>query len=130
MPSRTQHIEWPREVDLIISAIEAGRGGGQRRDRRSNSREPIRTVAELRLFSDLPDSEPWLLYTRDLDSRTVGFLTRHRLSLGYGGTITLTLPNGNEVRSNCTLLRCREAAPGWFEGALNFNREQDLSLRA
>jgi hypothetical protein len=25
---------------------------------------------------------------------------------------------------HCTLLRCREAAPGWFEGSVYFNREQ------
>jgi hypothetical protein len=26
----------------------------------------------------------------------------------------------------CTLLRCRQASPGWFEGCLHFNREQAM----
>jgi hypothetical protein len=28
------------------------------------------------------------------------------------------------VTIRCTLLRCRETAPGWYEGALHFNRNQ------
>lgn len=119
--------EWPAEADLIISALEAGRAGG-RPDRRASSRVSYRVPAILRLFSDLPETDPWTLYTRDIDAKGVGFITRHRLPLGYGGMIRLPLPNGDFLEAHCTLLRCREAAPGWFEGALYFNREQELGL--
>jgi len=118
---------WPPEVDLIISAIEAGRANAFS-DRRNGSRSPYRTQAVLRLFSDLPETDPWTLYTRDLDARGVGFITRHRLPLGYGGMIRLALPNGQILEAHCTLLRCREAAPGWFEGALYFNRDQEVGV--
>jgi hypothetical protein len=46
------------------------------------------------------------------------------LPLGYGGTIELAAPGGNVIALNCTLLRCREIASGWYDGALYFNREQ------
>jgi hypothetical protein len=38
--------------------------------------------------------------------------------------VELLDPFGNEISVNCTLYRCRLAAPGWFEGALYFNRDQ------
>lgn len=117
---------WPREVDLILSAIEAGRGLSVATDRRQSTRQPHRTRATLKLFSDTEDTAPWVLFTRDIDPRGVGFITRHRLPLGYGGVVTLALPDGRELRANCTLLRCREATSGWFEGALYFNRPQPL----
>ena len=67
---------------------------------------------------------PWLLYTRDINPRSLGFVTSHRLPLGYGGVIELPGPDGEPVSVHCTLLRCRQAAPRWFEGCLYFNREQ------
>lgn len=114
---------WPPEVDLILSALEVGQGS-QVDDRRESAREPYRTRAALRLFSDPEGALPSILFTRDVDRRGMGFITRHRLPLGYGGMIRLTLPGGREIEAACTLLRCREAAPGWYEGALNFNRPQ------
>lgn len=122
-----KRADWPPEADLIISALEAGRAGGTA-DRRRTRRIGYRVPAILRLFSDLPDTDPWTLYTRDIDRRGIGFITRHRLPLGYGGMIRLPLPNGDFLEAHCTLLRCREAAPGWYEGALYFNREQDLGF--
>lgn len=118
-------LDWPPEVDMILSAIEAGRGFDPS-DRRGGSRQPYRTMAMLRLFSDLDDTDPWQLYTRDVDMRGVGFITRHRLPLGYGGIVRLTLADDRELQAHCTLLRCREAAPGWYEGALCFNRPQEI----
>jgi hypothetical protein len=124
-PSHDDANIWPAEVDLILSALEAGRANSLP-DRRGTAREPYRVRASLRLFSDLEDAAPWILFTRDVDTRGVGFITRHRLPLGYGGVIRLTLPDGRELEASCTLLRCRQAAPGWYEGALYFNRAQQV----
>jgi hypothetical protein len=128
---------WPAEVDLILSALDAGHSApvaantitgnltqDDSVDRRLRSRTPYRVRAELKLFSDPAEAAPWLLFTRDIDAKGVGFITSHRLPLGYGGWIELFTPRGEKVRVNCTLFRCREAAPGWYEGALYFNREQ------
>jgi hypothetical protein len=113
---------WPAEVDLILSAMEAARQDAS--DRRIDSRLSYRVRAMLKLFSDAPEQAPWTLYTRDADTRGLGFITSHRLPLGYGGHVELLTPSGAIARIQCTLFRCREAVPGWFEGALYFNREQ------
>ncbi len=113
----------PAEVELVMSALEAGapRGHG---DLRSCVRLRYRVVASLQLFSDPPGSAPREIYTRDIGPRGMGFVSPGRLPLGSGGIIELVDPDGQTVRVHCTLLRCREAAPGWYEGALYFNREQ------
>jgi hypothetical protein len=82
--------------------------------------------AVLRLFSDGPDVPPWVVYTRDVHARGLGFVSPHRLPLGYGGSIEIPDPCDPQatLSIHCTLLRCREAAPGWYEGSLYFNREQ------
>ena len=112
---------WPAEVDLILSALDAGRSVDA--NRRLGSRLPYRVRAMLRLFSE-QHGEPCVLYTRDVDPRGFGFITPNRLPLGYGGEVELFTPRGNKLRIHCTLLRCRQAAPGWYEGAAYFNREQ------
>ena len=117
----------PAQVELILSAIEAGQHS--RRERRCTSRLPYRAQATLQLFSDHPGAPSWTLYTRDVNPRGLGFITSHRLPLGHGGMIELRSPDGRVNTIHCTLVRCREAAPGWFEGSLHFSREQpDFAL--
>ena len=94
-------------------------------ERRHGGRTPYRVRAALRLFSDAPGQAPWSLYTRDVDRRGLGFITPHRLPLGYGGTVELYAPSGRKVSLPCTLFRCRQTVQGWYEGALYFNREQE-----
>ena len=111
----------PRDVEMILSAMDAAHSTNF--ERRSLRRMPFRVVAMLKLFSDEPSAEPWTLYTRDCDARGVGFITRHRLPLGYGGNVELLDPTGKKIRIGCTLVRCREGVQGWYEGALSFNRD-------
>ncbi len=113
---------WPQHAELILSAIEAGQH--VRAERRGCVRASYRVQAILRLFSDLPGTPPWELYTRDANPRGLGFITPHRLPLGYGGLLEIVVPDGRVRTIASTLLRCREAAPGWYEGALHFNRQQ------
>src|SRR5947207_2532684 len=118
----TRDLDWPTEVELILSAMDAG--GGAPEERRQVRRSPYRVRAELRLFSDTPGTAPWTIYTRDVDRRGAGFVTQHRLPLGYGGWIELLAPGARLMKIHCTLFRCRPTAGGWFDGALYFNREQ------
>lgn len=113
---------FPQQVDLILSALETGQFG--RQERRTCGRRQYRVQAFLRLFSDEPDAKPWTLYVRDANVRGLGFITTHRLPLGYGGILDLVFPDGEKRPVPCTLLRCREAAPNWYEGSLYFNRRQ------
>lgn len=114
--------EVPPQVELILSALETGRHRSN--DRRALRRNRYRVRGRLRLFSDGPHVVPWTVYTRDVHARGLGFVTPHRLPLGYGGLIEIPHPDGGLMSINCTLFRCRQAAPGWYEGSVYFNREQ------
>jgi len=114
---------WPPEARMILSALEAG-DVSPAANRRGQPRTLYQVKASLRLFSD-PDGAPaWKLYTRDISSRSVGFITPHRLPLGYGGVVELPGPDGQTIRANCTLFRCRQTVRDWYEGALSFYRRQ------
>ena len=116
--------EWSPEVDLVLSALEAAGSATATDERRRTQRMSYRVKAELQLFSDPSGAEPWVLFTRDINPKGLGFITRHRLPLGYGGKVRIPSPTGQMMTIHCTLYRCREAAPGWFEGAMYFNRDQ------
>jgi hypothetical protein len=115
---------WPPGAELILSALESGRFKAEPVDRRALPRLPFRVRGRLRLFSDAPHGPPRTLFTRDVNSRGLGFITPHRLPLGYGGFVEFPGPDGRPRRLQCTLQRCREIAPGWYEAAVCFNREQ------
>jgi len=113
----------PHEAAMVLTALEAAAG---RENRRHGVRAAYRSTAMLSLFADPPGASARMLYTRDVDERGIGFVTRDRLPLGYGGFLRLpSLRNpGTILNIPCTLYRCRLAAPGWYEGALHFNRDQ------
>jgi len=114
---------WPPEVELILSALEAG--SNPHDERRSYRRSPYRVLAELQLYTDPPGTPLWRLYSRDVSVRGMGFITPHRLPLGYGGIVQIPAPRSNRLISvAATLFRCRAVSSGWFEGSLYFNREQ------
>ena len=112
----------PAEAEFILSALEAGQFSGS--TRRKIDRVPYRVCAYLKLFSDQEHAPPWPIYIRDLAPRGLGFISRHRLPLGYGGILTFPKPCSKTIKLDCTLLRCRPAVEGWFEGSMYFNREQ------
>ena len=114
--------KFPPQVELILSALETAHH--MTAERREVERAPYRAEAVLRLFSDQPDTPPWSLYTRNANQRGLGFITSHRLPLGYGGILEVYTPTGRLRKIHCTLVRCRQAAPGWYEGCLHFIREQ------
>lgn len=121
----SKECDWPAEVRLILSALEAGQSSPEEPDeRRELQRRLYRVRAQLRLFADPHGAPPWVLYTRDVNARSLGFICRHRLPLGYGGVLKIALPDGRPTNVGCTLLRCRESVQGWYDGALYFNREQ------
>jgi len=114
----------PAEVEFILSALEAGKHSGQ--SRRRAPRQIYRVSAALKLFSDPAHIPAWPIFVRDINPQGLGFVTRHRLPLGYGGILTIDSPKGRSLRIDCTIVRCREAVKGWFEGSMYFNREQGV----
>ncbi|MEM6561479.1 MAG: hypothetical protein AAF656_07745 [Planctomycetota bacterium] len=121
---------WTPEVDMVLSALEVGRGSSfvhKRTDRRNRSRVEHRVVGHIRLFADDAGTDAWVIYTRDLDQQGIGFVSREPLPLGFAGTVELIGPDEQPFSSACTVHRSRECAPGWYEGSLHFhNRRPDL----
>jgi len=115
---------FPREVEFVISALEAG--PCPIAERQKLRRTPYRTRSLLKLYSDPPQSPAALLYTRSINRQAVGFLTDRHLTLSHGGVLRMPAPDGKTMDVACTVLRCREVAPGWYEGAVYFNRQQAM----
>src|ERR1051326_2677248 len=113
---------FPREVEFILSALEAGPRPPT--DRHKMRRSRYRVQASLKLYSDPPDAPAITVYTRDASANAIGFVAPRRLALSHGGVLVLPSPKGETMHVTCTIFRCREIAPDWFEGAIYFNREQ------
>jgi len=113
---------WTAEAEFVLSALEAA--GLPRLDRRDDDRTVFRTTANLRLFSEVENPKPLRIFVRDVSPRGLGFITRHRLPLGYGGMLHLKCPRRTALAIDCAIRRCRPAANGWYEGAISFNRPQ------
>ena len=92
---------WPAEVDVILSSLEAASASHD--NRRKLSRMKFRAIATLQLFSDESNSQPWTLYTRDVNSRGIGFICNRRVPLGHGGVVEVPGPNGEMITANCTV---------------------------
>ena len=127
-----------REARLILSSMEVADAQAYPRLRhpgadagRRGGRCEYHVRAQLALTADGPDAEARTLFTRDVTSDAVGFISPQRLPLGYGGTLTLDAPNGRRVTAAALLTRCRQSVRGWYEGALHFTRPQpDFSPEA
>jgi hypothetical protein len=113
---------FPTEVDFVISALEAGPHPPVDRHRHRRTRYRVRAM--LRLFSDGDGAPPILLYTRSISSQALGFLCTRQVPLSHGGIMLIPRRDGTINEVACTILRCRQAAPAWYEGALHFNRPQ------
>lgn len=126
------HTGWTPEVDLVISALEAGRRNSFKYDRPHGDRRDVvrlqhRAVAHLRLLADAPGTESWVVYTRDIDQQGIGFVSREMLPMGFSGTVELIGPHDQPCSAFCTVHRSRPCTDGWYEGALHFhNRRPDL----
>jgi hypothetical protein len=122
METHEEESVLPLDARMVLTALEVA---GWKKERRRQRRSNYRVKATLRMFVDAPGARARVLYTRDVNHRGVGFITREPLPLGYGGMLSLPSPKTSKpLIIACTLYRCRMAAPGWYEGALQFNRDQ------
>lgn len=113
---------WPPEVRLVLSTLDEYPDVPA--DRRAVPRTAYRARAGLKLFSSKSGEPPRELFTRDVSHRGLGFVTATRLATGHGGALHLPTPAGVIRTIGCCVLRCREIAPGWYEAAVSFNRDE------
>lgn len=116
-----QSDQWPPRVKDVVAAVEAGRSPAA--DRRRWDRLRYRVKAQLHL-KDAAGPMPSILFTRDANPHSIGFVTWHKLPVGKEGTIHLPLDDGEPREVACCVMRCRDFTDGWYEGALFFLEEQ------
>lgn len=114
--------QYPVELNFILSAFEAA--SPPKIDARALPRKRYRVTASLDVFTDWPDQDNAVLYTRDISPRSLGFISRRNLPLGHGGLLHLPMPDGQVQDIHCRVFRCQSMAPAWFEGALLFDANQ------
>lgn len=115
-PCLTELDQWPADVDLICSAMDAARSP-EMLQRRRELRRPHRVIASLQVAGE---DAPVRLFSRDCDPMHLGFIAERPLPLGYRGVVEFVSPDGSLMSVQCTIQRSRECVPGWFEGVLTF----------
>ena len=103
-------------ADVVISALEAGAAAGN--ERRGRARISFRAQGRLELFAG-GRKRPCDVVTRDLDARSIGFVTRQWVAEGTAGL--LHLRNEHDTTIRCRVARCRELEGGWYDVAALFD---------
>jgi hypothetical protein len=119
----------PEDAKIVILIL-----GGEESpaaNRRREARCAYQISAVLKNSSDGDAEVRRRIYTRDANQWGVGFVTQEPVPVGAEAYLLLTTPDGNDVHVRCCIIRCREALPGWYEGAaVFFEQEPSLSPEA
>jgi hypothetical protein len=116
-----QSQQWPAQVRKIAAAVEEVPSPAA--DRRRWDRLRYRVRATLRL-KDAGRTPECVLFTRDANPFSLGFITWHRLPVGAEGVLHLPLSDHESHQVPCCIMRCRDFSDGWYEGAVFFLEEQ------
>jgi hypothetical protein len=113
----------PQDARFVISVLNGEQVcGAQHEERRRFRREPFIASAELEVLGDAPPPRT-AIFTRDANRWGVGFVTQRPLPVARDATLRIWI-GGEMLMIRSCVLRCREAAPGWFEGAVLFYHEE------
>lgn len=83
----------------------------------------VETVAGMPVCLVEPQAQ---VYVRDANPWAVGYITNVHIASHAKGRVTMTGPDGQRFETGCLVRRTREVAPGWFQGVLEFDRQQQL----
>ncbi len=67
-------------------------------------------------------------WSHDINAYTIGYVSVKPIQCGVDGPVTLDLPNGARHETRGRVMRCREFAPGWFEGYIAFNTSLPIEV--
>jgi len=105
---------WPADVRDMLAELDAA--FPKMHDRRVLPRWVFHAEA----FLTIDHTVRHQLWTRDINSWNVGFMSREALPVGANGTLRLEVPGGEVLVVSGQVKRSREFKPGWFEGYINF----------
>ena len=113
-----------REVMAMLGGREPVTGSAVV-ERRQSPRVEHRVRAAMEIDDQIQRSRQ-TIYTRDVSSWGVGFLSRMPLPVGSNAMLHIDGAHGRPLRLMCCVLRCREVMPGWFEGAALLFKEEPM----
>ena len=109
---------WPSEVREAFNALESFAPRCERRKLRRT-----RYYAAAEMLASLGGPAP--VYTRDVNPWLIGMVTSCHLNNYDHVMLHLPLPN-QMLEVECTVRRCVEFIPGWYDCSLHFRHEQSL----
>ncbi|MEA2711363.1 MAG: hypothetical protein QOF78_3964 [Phycisphaerales bacterium] len=118
----------PEDVREIIAMLNGRQPSSDLVDRRQATRHEHNVRAAVEIGDSSHGGGNQTVYTRDVSSWGIGFISRMPLPPGSNAMLHIDGAHGRPLRLMCCVLRCREVLPGWFEGAaLLFNEEPMLA---
>jgi len=119
---RDTQTSWPMDARAALFVLEAGGPTEQYFDRREFDRTPCHVEATACSADDPASLAHLILYTRDINTMSLGFVIAQNLPVGSHVQVNLTL-NDRPVQLIGTIGRSRLFMEGWFEGVLHFDQE-------
>jgi hypothetical protein len=119
---RDMQTSWPMDARAAMFVLEASGSAEQYFDRRDFDRTPCHVEATACSADDPASLGQFILYTRDINTLHLGFVTAQHLPLGSHVQVNLTL-NDRSFQLTGTVGRCRSFMEGWSEGVIHFDRE-------
>jgi hypothetical protein len=118
-PIQDDNSLWPSDAKTMMSKAEDM--FPKLVDRRKIPRIRYRVQAMAKIVE--PTKEQAMLYTRDVNPWSAGFVCDRPIPQRARITIELPLPDGRVVALEGMVMRCREFSPGCFEGSVDFQIE-------
>ncbi|HTL28428.1 MAG TPA: hypothetical protein VL282_04385 [Tepidisphaeraceae bacterium] len=123
---RDTQATWPMDARAAIFVLEAGGSSVQQYfERREADRTPCHVEATGCSSDDPTQLALFILYTRDINTLHLGFVTQQGLLVGSHVQVNLTL-DSRSIQIHGTVGRCRSFMEGWFEGVIHFDREAPI----
>ena len=117
------------EVVILVLTEESSGGGSAAANRRRYPRCAYQVAATLKTAdgadADAASAMRTRVYTRDANQWGVGFVMQEPIPVGSEAYLILDRPGFERpIHRRCRIVRCREALPGWYEGAAVFHDEE------
>ena len=117
--------ELPEDVREVMEMLGGHAPPAAVVDRRRSERVPHHVRAAMEIDDALQHTRQ-TIYTRDVSSWGVGFISRVPLPTGANAMLHIAGVHGRTLQVMCSVIRCREVLPGWYEGAAVLFKEEPM----
>jgi hypothetical protein len=123
-PRARDTSDWPDKVKFMLSVLEE-RPALVGEERRTTLRAPYHKRATLQFLDGHGNpSQAVTIFTRDVNTSSLGLLSSTQLPVGTRAILHLPSPGDRTWHIACSIVRCHRFIDDWYEGALYFDQEQ------